>query len=491
MHSRQFHEPAPGCDPLTDVRGLWFGGGRKAPTVREGVLHDHKAPTVREGVAAKPFLLVFLVMAAFAHAAPVDFEKQIGPVLAQNCVQCHGSRKANAGVRLHTREAVLKGGWNGAVLTPGDPAKSLLYTTLEIAADKAHAMPPGRQLPAEQRAAIRQWISEGAPWPENIALKQPGAAMEESEVVERLHQRIVSAKTSSAMAAYKMTIPGTTVDFEMVPIPRGKFTMGTPESEKGRKKDEGPQHKVDIEPFWMGKYEVTWDEYRLFMFASLSGEAPGADAVVDAISRPTKPYVEMSFGMGTNGYPAISMTQHAANKYAEWLSAKTGQFYRLPTEAEWEYACRAGTTGAFSFDDVSRIGDYAVFGDNSNGKYAKIGTKKPNPWGLYDMHGNVMEWTLDQYAVDTYRKPPADWVRSKEAYPHTVRGGGWADDPDKLRCGSRDFSDPTWKAQDPQLPKSIWYLTDAQSVGFRLVRLFQIPTVKEMLAYWNNGVETE
>ncbi len=143
----------------------------------------------------------------------------------------------------------------------------------------------------------------------------------------------------------------------------------------------------------MDKYETTWDLYRQFMFAKDEG--------VDAVSRPTRPYVEMSFGMGIEGYPAISMTQHAANKYAEWLSQKTGQFYRLPTEAEWEYACRAGTTTTYSFgDDASELGKYAYFALDSGGKYQKVGTKLPNSWGLYDMHGNVMEWTLDQYSSD-------------------------------------------------------------------------------------------
>src|SRR5581483_11961869 len=132
---------------------------------------------------------------------------------------------------------------------------------------------------------------------------------------------------------YKKVIPGTDISYEMTPIPAGEFRMGTP-----GKKDETPVHPVRIEAFWMSVHEVTWDEYRLFMFASQAGEGATKDAQVDAVSRPTRPYVEMSFGMGINGYPAISMTQHAANKYAEWLSAKTGEFYRLPTEAEWEYA---------------------------------------------------------------------------------------------------------------------------------------------------------
>lgn len=438
--------------------------------------------------------ILLAASAAVAFGAGVDFDKEIAPVLEKSCLECHGERKGAGGVRLHTKDAALKDGWNGKVLLPGAAAKSALYTTLEIAKGQPHAMPPDGQLPAAQRDAIKRWIDEGANWPAGRTLQAPGPSMKEADVVSRLHDRIAKSPqpAASAMKPYKMTIPGTTVEFEMVPIPGGEFVMGTPDSEKGHRKDEGPQHKVKIEPFWMEKFEVTWDEYRLFNFSKLSGEVPGADPVVDGISRPTRPYVEMSFGMGINGYPAISMTQHAANKYAEWLSAKTGQFYRLPTEAEWEYACRAGTTTAYSWgDDPSKASDYAVYGANSGNHYAKTGSKKPNPWGLYDMHGNVMEWTLDQYSPATYAKPPADFVHSTEPYPHSTRGGGWSDDVAKLRCGAREPSDPSWKAQDPQLPKSIWYLTDAQWLGFRLVRPLRVPGAKEMQAAWNNGVEVE
>ena len=323
------------------------------------------------------------------------------------------------------------------------------------------------------------------------AQKGPVDPEKEKVTVEALHKRIAAAPAPAPGKAYKQTIPGTDVAYEMLPIPAGEFNMGTPATEAGRNADEGPQHKVKLEAFWMGKLEITWDEYRLFMFAQQSNEKPGADATLDAVSRPTRPYVEMSFGMGINGFPAISMTQHAANKYAEWLSAKTGHFYRLPTEAEWEYACRAGTDTAYSFgNDAAALRDYAVFDANSNGQYGQVGTKKPNAWGLHDMHGNVMEWTLDQYEPDAYKRA-VPWVQSKTPYPHVARGGSWSDSADKLRCGARASSDPSWKQQDPQLPKSIWYHTDALFLGFRVVRPATVPTAAEMYKYWNNGVADE
>jgi formylglycine-generating enzyme required for sulfatase activity len=302
--------------------------------------------------------------------------------------------------------------------------------------------------------------------------------VKEHDEVRRIHGRL-QAHPVDKPAAYKVTIPNTTISYEMVPVPAGSFEMGS-----DAKKDERPQHKVNLDSFWMQAHEVTWDEYRLFMFAAQAGEVGHKDEAVDAVSRPTRPYMEMSFGMGINGFPAISMTQHAANKYAEWLSAKTGEFYRLPTEAEWEYACRAGSNVA-----PSPLADYAWYAADSGGKYQKVETKKPNAWGLYDMLGNVMEWTLDQYGPYPAGEQTNPWVRATQPYPHAVRGGSWNDPADAVRCTARVASDASWKQQDPQLPKSIWYQTDAQWLGFRLVRPAKVPSAEEMFKYWNSGVE--
>ncbi|MEM9367660.1 MAG: SUMF1/EgtB/PvdO family nonheme iron enzyme, partial [Planctomycetota bacterium] len=183
---------------------------------------------------------------------------------------------------------------------------------------------------------------------------------------------------------------------------------------------------------------------------------------------------------------------HAANKYCQWLSAQTGHFYRLPTEAEWEFACRAGTGEAFSFEEDA-MEDHAWFYDNSNDKYQKVGAKKPNALGLFDMHGNVMEWTADQYYEDYHARitenPVDPYLAPESLYPRSVRGGSWYDDPDQLRSARRMGSDPSWKQQDPQLPRSIWYHTDAQWLGFRIVRPVEVPDVETMHAFWNSAVD--
>lgn len=303
------------------------------------------------------------------------------------------------------------------------------------------------------------------------------------------------AKTAAEMKPYIETIRGTDVSFKMVPIPGGTFVMGSPENEPGRNPDEGPQHKVTVEPFWMGAHEVTWDEYDIWSFGldlnrrkALQQPTTERDKLSDAVTKPTAPYTDMTFGMGHDSYPASCMTQLAAKMYCVWLTAKTGHYYRLPTEAEWEFACRAGTNGAYSFgNDASKLNEHAWHAENSEESYHKVGMKKPNPWGLYDIHGNVAEWCLDQYYPDYYAtctkgaKEPivSPLAVMKERYPHTVRGGSWMDPPEMLRSAARVASTLDWKMQDPQIPQSVWYHTDASHVGFRVVRPLRVPTEKE------------
>lgn len=310
------------------------------------------------------------------------------------------------------------------------------------------------------------------------------------------------AEDAESMQSYRERIAGTEVGFDVVPIPGGAFRMGAPRGEKSARPAEKPVHEVQVAPFWMGRCEVSWDEFRLFQLRidqqqRSAGEAERVpqDDWADAVSRPTPPYVPMDFGMGIEGYPAVCMTQFAAKQYTKWLSMKTGRFYRLPTEAEWEYACRAGAKTAYSFgDDAEQLGEYAWYYENSGETTHPVGTKLPNAFGLHDMHGNVAEWVLDGYDKDGYGRvtqtplvDPLIWPESE--FPRVVRGGSWDDEADRLRCAARTGSRRDWKVQDPQLPKSIWYHTDARFVGFRVVRPLLVPSPEEQARYWEADVQ--
>ena len=459
--------------------------------------------------------LALFITPAFAA---VDFVKDVQPILENHCVRCHNPKatdyeKGDTDFDLSTKEAALGSDY----IKPGKGDKSKAYTTTVLADDAKKLMPPKNKVTgALERIAklesdiLKQWIDEGAVWPDGVALvarkkEVAGNAGAEAALVADLFKKITATsteKTAAEMKPVTATIAGSDVSYELLPIPAGKFKMGSPENEAGRKPDEGPQHEVEVEAFWMGKTEVTWNEFELFMYPNEEKKSrepkkldPALNALTDAVTRPTQPYVEMSFGMGKDGFPAISMTQHAAIKYCQWLSAKTGHFYRLPTEAEWEYAARAGTTTAYFWgDDAGPIGDYCWYGKNSDFKYQKVGKKKPNPWGLHDILGNVTEWVIDQYDPEFYKTSSAvnPWNKATKPYPHVARGGSWDDDDaTKLRSAARRASSADWKIQDPQLPKSIWYHTDAQFLGFRLVRPLKTPTAEQMMAYWNSGVEKD
>jgi formylglycine-generating enzyme required for sulfatase activity len=291
--------------------------------------------------------------------------------------------------------------------------------------------------------------------------------------------------------SYKQQLEGTKLSFDMVAIPGGEFMMG---SKKGNA-DEQPVHKVKVAPFWMSTYEVIWDNYEPFLYKDYEAAHSTAPIPknVDAITRPTKPYLDMTFGMGKEGQPALAMTHYNAIQYCKWLYARTGVFYRLPTEAEWEYACRAGSVTEYSFgNDGSKLGDYAWFNGNSEGKTHVVGQKKANAWGLYDMYGNVAEWTYDQYLPDFYASVKGDKANDPVAvpeklYPNAVRGGAYNDEAKDSRSASRLPSDPSWKQLDPQIPKSNWWFPEAPFVGMRLVRPVTPPSKEQIDAYYSKA----
>jgi formylglycine-generating enzyme required for sulfatase activity len=322
------------------------------------------------------------------------------------------------------------------------------------------------------------------------------------------------------MVAYDETIPGTTVTFRMIPVPGGTFRIGSPESEADRSTDEGPQAEVKVEPFWIGRYEVTWGEYKQYMAAFELFKAMRAaqirpitpDNEADAVTAPSALYdPTTTFVNGEDDeLPAVTMTQFAARQYTKWLSGLTGRFYRLPAESEWEYACRAGTTTAWNIgDDVEDLDDAAWFADNSDEAPHPVGQKAANAWGLHDMHGNVAEWCVDELVAGGYGRQAAlpqpvsvadaiTWPA--KLYPRVLRGGAYYDESTQVRSaarrGSRDAGgtreDPDWKDVDPNLPKSPWWYTEepALGVGMRVVRPLSEPDLAVRRRWWDADVDS-
>lgn len=314
------------------------------------------------------------------------------------------------------------------------------------------------------------------------------------------------------MVPYTTTIPGTDVEFTMVPIPGGTYTMGSPEDEEDRNDDEGPQVEVTVEPFWMGRYEVSWAEYKKYMmmdtlFRKLheQGKRVLTEAnSIDGITAPSSLYdPSFTYEAGEEpDQPAATIAQFAAKQYTKWLSLTANDYYRLPYEAEWEYACRAGTKTAFYFgDDPDELEDHGWFLDNSDEERKKCGELKPNPWGLYDMYGNVAEWVLDEYSADGYDPTDAEsgkpvtveqtFRKPTKIDPRVVRGGMMISEASECRSASRLGSEAGWRSTDPNIPKSPWWYTDepGTGVGFRLLRPLQTATRQEQEAVWSADVE--
>lgn len=224
---------------------------------------------------------------------------------------------------------------------------------------------------------------------------------------------------------YAQPVPVAAFEIDMLPVP------GSPDG--------------SIKPFYMSRTEITWEAFDVFAYRL--DEPPGADSGNDATTRPSKPYLPPDRGFGHEGYAAISLSYKCATEFCAWLSKKSGKTYRLPTEAEWEHACRAGQPAP----DPAKLPDLAWFAANSDATPHPVGTRKPNAWGFCDMLGNVQEW-----------------VQAPDGKPVT-KGGSYRDPADKLKADARAPQDPSWNSSDPQVPKSKWWLSDGPFVGFRIV----------------------
>jgi formylglycine-generating enzyme required for sulfatase activity len=295
-------------------------------------------------------------------------------------------------------------------------------------------------------------------------------------------KRILSQTPDTSFRSYEQSIPGSSLKFKMIPIRGGSFTMGSPDNETGRNADEGPRKKFTVSSFWMGAYEVTHDEFDIFF----KDASTSVNSDVDAITRPSPQYVDLSWDMGREGgFPVNSMQQRTALMYCRWLYKKTGVFYRLPTEAEWEYACRAGSSSKYFFgDNEADLEKYAWYNKNSDEAYHKVGQLRPNAFGLYDMLGNLAEWVLDQYDENYFTKmkdgETNPELKPTSRHPRLLKGGAYTDKAIELRCANKTKWLPQWNRRDPQIPKSKWWLTDAPFAGFRLVRPLSQPSSEEI-----------
>jgi sulfatase modifying factor 1 len=299
---------------------------------------------------------------------------------------------------------------------------------------------------------------------------------------------VAAAAEGTAAKRYTQTVTakdGGKTSFEMALIPGGEFLMGSPAGEAGRAEDEGPQHKVTLDPFYLCTTETTMELFGMYYrethtakkdFIEVQTAQKDAEpnaAGVDAITGPTAVYGDMTMGYSEK-HPAIGMTWHNAATFCRWLSQKTGRKYRLPTEAEWEYAARAGTGRPFGVcDSAGGLGEYAWFGDNADAEPHAVATKKPNAWGLCDMQGNVREWVQDFYSPAAYEQAAADGqarnpTGPKDGKVHVARGGFYDSPAAELRCAARAYEEDWWRMNDPQIPKSLWWLPQIDSVGFRV-----------------------
>lgn len=285
---------------------------------------------------------------------------------------------------------------------------------------------------------------------------------------------IVTGSTSlSSQPQLKETIPGTEASFQLMLIPAGSFT-----AEDGK--------KISVDAFYMSEFEVTNDLYMIFRRKELDNNESNLSTNYkpDAVTRPSPPYEDMSWGMGKGEvFPAVSMTQQAALEFCRWLYLKTGRFYRLPTEAEFTYV---SITGALSDEPLS---EQAWAAENGKNKYHAVGKLKPNKYGIYDLYGNLLEWTADSWNTTPYTDGNNNpWAIPTKRNYRVLKGGSFIDRESDITPHARFKSELKWQERDPQIPKSKWWLTDGSHIGFRVVSPEKQPTKKEIDAFFEKAI---
>jgi formylglycine-generating enzyme required for sulfatase activity len=237
---------------------------------------------------------------------------------------------------------------------------------------------------------------------------------------------------------------------ELLQLPAGKIVL---------KDADGKEREHEIKPIWLAKTETTWNQYDIFWMAldvadpwaaRLKG-GKGMPEKIDGRSRPSMPYAPPDNDWGRDGFPAMNVHFQSARQYVAWLSVTTGKKFRLPTEAEWEYACRAG--GPPVKPDAKALNEVAWYEDNVKQQTQKVAQKKPNAWGFYDMLGNVAEYV----------------IRDPNDVQGLVAGGSYKDEAENVHSGAREPFHKRWQARDPQEPKGRGWLSDGQHVGVRVV----------------------
>jgi formylglycine-generating enzyme required for sulfatase activity len=262
-----------------------------------------------------------------------------------------------------------------------------------------------------------------------MALTRPALCLSIAALVAFGASRV---SADSELVRSTVRIAGSTAEVELVRVPGGTVEL------------RGKEHLVP--ELWVGATEIPWEVYDVYLYALDRPEGVETDA--DGVTRPSKPYVPPDRGFGHAGYAAIGMTRHAAEQFCVWMSEKTGDRYRLPTEAEWIHLASAGSEDGLN---GSALDDVAWHDGNSDWLPQPVGGKTANAFGLHDALGNVAEWV-------TSEGPPF------------AMGGSYLDDAAHCTPRSTQAQTPLWNASDPQIPKSQWWLADCGFVGFRVVR---------------------